>query len=177
MAARYCAVVTKGVATNLQDLPFENLYAHGFVRVAAATPAIRVTDPVFNSAQTVEQVRAAHEDDVSVVVFPELGLVGYTNQDLFHQQSLLDGALDALDRVRAATTEARSVVVVGLPLRVGHQLFNVAAVLHRGRVLGLVPKSYLPNYGEFYEKRQFTSGLGMSGRSVRLLGQAVPFGP
>jgi NAD+ synthase (glutamine-hydrolysing) len=158
------------------DLPFDNLYGHGFVRVAAAVPPVRVADPVFNGAQTVDEIRRAHDDDVAVVVFPELGLVGYSAQDLFHQQALLDGALDALDEVRTASSETRPVVVVGLPLRVGQQLFNVAAVVHRGRVLGVVPKSYLPNYAEFYEKRHFSAARQATVDTVTLFGDQVPFG-
>jgi NAD+ synthase (glutamine-hydrolysing) len=164
------------VAIDPADLPFDNPYAHGFVRVAAVVPRVRVSDAVFNAAQTVAEIRWAHEEGVAVAVFPELGLVGYSNQDLFHQQPLLDAALDGLEAVRAATEGAGPVVVVGLPLRVGSQLFNVAAVVHQGRILGVVPKSYLPNYREFYEKRHFSAARQAAVDSVTLVGQTVPFG-
>ncbi len=156
---------------------FDSLYQHGFARVASAIPVIRVGDVRGNAAGTIELARAADADHVALVVFPELGLVGYSSQDLFHQEAFLDAALEGLEQVRAATAELRSLVVVGLPLRVGHALFNVAAVLHRGTVLGVVPKSYLPNYREFYEKRHFRAARQATVESVDVLGRReVPFG-
>jgi NAD+ synthase (glutamine-hydrolysing) len=157
-------------------LPFDSLYRHGFVRVAAAVPRVRVSDVATNVAGTVELVERAAADAAAVVVLPELGLVGYSSQDLLHQDALVGAALDGLDAVRAATAGLPPLVVVGLPLRVGHQLFNVAAVLHRGEVLGVVPKSYLPNYREFYEKRHFSAARQATVTNVRLLGADVPFG-
>ena len=105
-------------------LPFASCYAHGFARVAAAVPPVRLGDPSANAAATIGLARRAHDEDVALVVFPELGLVGYSNQDLFHQEALIDAAADALEQVRAASGELRPVLVVGLPLRNGHQLFN-----------------------------------------------------
>src|SRR6478735_2396918 len=131
---------------------FDSCYTHGFARVAAATPRIRLADPRFNAEQTVALAEQAASQHVALAVFPELGLVGYSNQDLFHQQPLIEAALESLDHVRTATSALSTLLVVGLPLRIHHQLFNVAAVLHWGNVLGVVPKSYLPNYREFYEK-------------------------
>ena len=161
-------------------LPFDSCYAHGFVRVAAAVPPVHLGDPDANVAATVDLVRRADAEGAALVVFPELGLVGYSNQDLFHQEALLDAAEDALEQVRAGTAELRPLVVVGLPLRIGHQLFNTAAVLHRGRLLGVVPKSYLPNYREFYEKRHFSAARqaisDTVGVGVGVGGAAVPFG-
>jgi NAD+ synthase (glutamine-hydrolysing) len=136
---------------------FGSCYAHGLVRVAAAVPRIRLGDPTANAHETVELARRAHADDAALIVFPELGLVGYSSQDLFHQEALLDAGEAALEQVRVASADLRPLLVVGLPLRLGHQLFNVAAVVHRGRILGVVPKSYLPNYREFYEKRHFSA--------------------
>ncbi|MCB0994914.1 MAG: NAD(+) synthase [Acidimicrobiales bacterium] len=157
-------------------LPFDSLYAHGFARVAVGLPAVTVADPARNADATIDLLRQAHDRNAAIAVFPELGLSGYTNQDLFHQQALTDAALDALAAVAEATLELRPVTVVGLPLWVGHQLFNTAAVLHRGRVLGVVPKSYLPNYREFYEKRHFSAARQAAVDTVRVLGEDVPFG-
>ncbi|MDQ1429412.1 MAG: hypothetical protein QOF40_14 [Actinomycetota bacterium] len=155
---------------------FDSIYSHGFVRVAAAVPPVRLGDAEFNRAATADLVRRADAEQTALVVFPELGLVGYSNQDLFHQDVLSDAALAALDRLRTDTEGFMPILVVGLPLRVGHQLFNVAAVLHRGRVLGVVPKSYLPNYREFYEKRHFSAARQAGIETCTLFGESVPFG-
>jgi NAD+ synthase (glutamine-hydrolysing) len=158
-------------------VPFDSIYRHGFIRVASAVPVIRVGDVGGNAARTIELAQRAHEDHAAVVVFPELGLVGYSGQDLFHQDALLDAAVSGVEMVRTATAEIRPVVVVGAPLRVGHALFNVAFVLHRGKVLGVVPKSYLPNYREFYEKRHFSAARQATSEVIDVLGQRdVPFG-
>lgn len=156
--------------------PFDSPYAHGFARVAAAVPAVALGQPAANAAATIELLHQAHDEDVAVVVFPELGLVGYSLGDLLHQDVVLRGALDALEAVRVASVGLTPLAVVGLPLRVGSQLFNVAAVLHGGHVVGVVPKSYLPNYGEFHEHRHFTAARQATCDSVRLGGATVPFG-
>jgi NAD+ synthase (glutamine-hydrolysing) len=158
------------------DLPFDSPYRHDLVRVAAAVPLVRLGDPQVDAEHTIELARRAHDDDAAVLVFPELGLVGYSNQDLFHQDALLRAARDALREVRDASVDLRPVLLVGLPLRVGHQLFNVAAVVHRGQVLGVVPKSYLPNYREFYEKRHFSAARQAITDHADLFGESVPFG-
>ncbi len=155
---------------------FRSPYRHGFARLAAGVPTMAVTDVDGNTAATVDLVRRAHEEHVALLVLPELGLTGYSAQDLFHQQPLLDAALDGLDRVRAATADLLPVTVIGIPLRVGHQLFNTAMVLHRGRVLGVVPKTYLPNYREFYEQRHFSAARDAVVDRVELCGSSVPFG-
>jgi NAD+ synthase (glutamine-hydrolysing) len=155
---------------------FFNLYSHGFARVAVATPRCRVADPAFNAAQTIALARQAQQQGAVVAAFPELGLSAYTCDDLFHQAALLDACEDALGLVVAASAEMQVALIVGLPLRIDHQLFNVAAVVARGRILGLVPKSYLPNYGEFYEARQFSPACNAVSSQVKLLGQDVPFG-
>ena len=155
---------------------FFNLYSHGFARVAVATPRIRVADPAFNAAQTIALAKQAHEQGAVLAAFPELGLSAYTCDDLFHQAALLDACVDALGMVVAASAKLNVALIVGLPLRVDHQLFNCAAVVAGGKLLGLVPKSYLPNYGEFYEARQFSAGDSAVSSQVTLLGQQVPFG-
>lgn len=155
---------------------FDNLYSHDFARLAVGVPLCRVADPAFNAEQTIALLRQAAGEGAAVVAFPELGLSAYSCDDLFHQRALLDGCEAALAAVLAATVDLPIVAIVGLPLRVEQRLFNCAVVLLRGRILGVVPKTYLPNYGEFYEARQFASGEEATVDSVVLLGQQVSFG-
>ena len=156
---------------------FFNLYSHNFVRVAVAIPEIRVADPAFNVAATIDLMDRAARAGALLVTFPELGLSAYSCDDLFHQHSLLDGCLEALAKVLEASVKIPVIAVVGLPLQVDSLLFNCGAVIYRGRLLGLAPKSYLPNYREFYELRQFTPGDVAIRRSIDLLGQRdIPFG-
>jgi NAD+ synthase (glutamine-hydrolysing) len=155
---------------------FDNLYTHGFARMAIAVPRVRVADPLFNAQQTVAMMEAAHARGAALVLFPELGLSAYTCDDLFHQKALLDACEEALAEVVAASRRLPIVAVVGLPLRVDHRLFNCAAVVHDGHVLGVVPKTFLPNYSEFYEARQFASGDSAVSTEMSLLGRTVPFG-
>ncbi len=156
--------------------PFFNLYSHGFARVAVGVPECRVADPAFNAAQTIALAQQAAQGGAVLVAFPELGLSAYTCDDLFHQKALLDACEAALDQVVRATAELDIAVVVGAPLRVAHQLYNCAVVAGGGRILGVVPKSYLPNYGEFYEARQFSAADCAVATEIRLLEQTVPFG-
>lgn len=128
----------------------------GFTKVAAATPRLRVADVMFNTAEIIRLYNEAADKNVDVLVFPELALTGYTASDLFFQKVLLDEALLGLDKIREATLSSDMLVFVGLPFRWDCKLYNTAAVLYRGRVLGLVAKKNLPNYGEFYERRWFT---------------------
>jgi NAD+ synthase (glutamine-hydrolysing) len=156
---------------------FFNLYSHHFARVAVAIPRCRVADPAFNVAETLELARQAAAEGAVLVAFPELGLSAYTCDDLFHQGALLDACKEALAAVAEASATLPVAMVVGLPLRVNHMLFNCAAVVAGGRVLGVVPKSYLPNYGEFYEARQFSAAECAPVTEIELLGDTVPFGP
>jgi NAD+ synthase (glutamine-hydrolysing) len=156
---------------------FFNLYSHGFVRVAVGVPECRIGDPAFNAAQTVALAEQAADQGAALVAFPELGLSAYTCDDLFHQSALLDACTAALATVVEASERLRIAMVVGLPLRVDHLLFNCAAVVAGGRIRGVVPKSYLPNYGEFYEARQFSPADCAAADEIELLGQKVPFGP
>ena len=156
---------------------FFNLYNHDFARVAVGIPRLRVADPIFNAARTVELMEQATARHAILALFPELGLSAYTCDDLFHQRALLDGVQAGLRSVVEASERLPIVAVVGLPLQVQHVLFNCAAVVSRGRVLGVVPKTYLPNYREFYEARYFSSGdAAKATASIELLGQTVPFG-
>jgi NAD+ synthase (glutamine-hydrolysing) len=156
---------------------FFNLYRHNFVRVAVAVPEVRVADPAFNAAQSIELLRDAAARDVALVVFPELGLSAYSCDDLFQQQALQDGVLRAIADIRSASKHLDPVAIVGAPLVVDGQLYNCALVVHRGRVLGVVPKTYLPNYREFYEQRQFVSGRTALRSAIAIGDQSeIPFG-
>ena len=147
----------------------------GFVKIAAATPDLRVADCAYNASEIVKQAKQAAAKGAHLVVFPELCLTGYTCGDLFLQRTLLDGALAALDTVRRETAELNAAVVVGLPLVQQGKLFNVAAVLCGGKIEGVVPKQFIPNYSEFYEARHFISGAGVPFQTISLLGQDTLF--
>ena len=155
---------------------FFNLYRHGFVRVALATPALRVGDPAFNTRGTAELMHLAARDKAVLVVFPELGLSSYTCEDLFHQRALIAGTEAALARLMRDTRALPLAALVGLPVQVDGLLYNCAALICRGRLVGVAPKTYLPNYREFYELRQFTPGETCTRREVTLAGQTAPFG-
>jgi NAD+ synthase (glutamine-hydrolysing) len=155
---------------------FFSIYAHGFIRVAVCVPYVRVADPSYNLERTLDLARRASEMHAAVALFPELGLSAYSNEDLFHQDALLDATRDAIARLLEASRSLTPLLLVGAPLRFEGKLFNCALVIYRGRVLGITPKTYLPNYREFYEKRQFTSGRDAVSREVRFLGERVPFG-
>jgi NAD+ synthase (glutamine-hydrolysing) len=155
---------------------FRSLYRHGFLRVAAATLRTAIGDPPANARAVLAMARECAEEGVGLVVYPELTLTGYSIEDILLQDTLLDTAEAALGEVVAASADLLPVLVVGLPVRHRHRIYNVAAVVHRGRVLGAAPKSYLPTYREFYERRQVAPGDDVHG-TLRLLGDDVPFGP
>ncbi len=119
--------------------------------------SLRVADPVFNVEQTLELAHRASEFKASIALFPELGLSSYMTDDFFHQQALLDAVINGIAQIVEASRELTAILLIGAPLRFEGKLFNCAVVIYRGRVLGIVPKTYMPNYREFYEKRQFTS--------------------
>ena len=149
---------------------------NGFVRVAAAIPELRVADCIYNVARMTELVRKGEEEKVQVICFPELSLTGYTCADLFQQQQLLSDAQKALNELQLLTFATTSVIIVGVPVRVQSHLFNTAVVLQGGHVLGVVPKTHLPNNNEFYEKRWFTSGALADSQTITISGEEVPFG-
>ena len=155
---------------------FYDLYRHGFVRVAVATPAVRVGDPAFNAEATGALMREAARKRAIVCVFPELGLSAYSCEDLFHQQALLEGVERALALLLERTRSLPLAAFVGLPVLLDGLLYNCAALICRGRLLGVAPKTYLPNYREFYELRQFTRGDIAICDEVVLAGQKAPFG-
>ncbi|HOP39751.1 MAG TPA: NAD(+) synthase, partial [Geobacteraceae bacterium] len=160
-----------------QQHEFVNLYNHNFVRTAVVLPKIKVADPGHNSKETIALLRQASENNALLAVFPELGLSAYTCDDLFHQQTLLDGCLAGLDKILEASQALSIIGIVGLPLRIDGLLFNCAVVFYQGRVLGVVPKTYLPNYREFYEMRQFSPADHSLRERIELLNQRdVPFG-
>ena len=148
---------------------------YGFIKAAAATPEIRVADCSYNAGQTVKLMREASEKGVKLLVFPELCITGYTCSDLFLQRRLLDGALTALRTVMEASRKLSLLTVAGLPLTVEDKLYNCAAVIFQGEILGVVPKTNLPNYNEFYEKRHFVPAPAEN-TVCRLFGKEVPFG-
>jgi NAD+ synthase (glutamine-hydrolysing) len=149
----------------------------GLLRVAAATPLVRVADCAFNVEHILSLLRRAESEHANVVVFPELAITGYTCADLFHQPVLQRGAVDALEHLaRESSSLFSGLAVVGLPLAVDDMVFNCACVLHRGKVLGIVPKSFLPNYKEFYEARWFAPAIKANCREIGVAGQTVPFG-
>lgn len=147
---------------------------HGFLRVAAASPDLRVADPAFNADRTAELLRTAADRGVDLVVFPECGLTGYTCGDLFHHKRLLAAAEDALAKLLSVPFPG--VAVVGLPVLLDEMLFNAAAVIRGGQLLGVVPKTHLPNYKEFYDARYFAPAANAVSQAVRLAGQAAAFG-
>jgi len=159
------------------NLPFHNIYRHGFARAAVCIPRVAPAEPRANLEHTLELARRASDAHAAVALFPELGLSGYSNEDLFFQDALLDAALEAAAELTDASRDLFPVLLVGLPVRFEGCLFNCALVIHRGRLLGVVPKSYLPNYREFYEKRQFNRAARATVREIPLLGTTVPFGP
>jgi NAD+ synthase (glutamine-hydrolysing) len=157
-------------------MDFYSAYRQGFVRVAACTHHTTIADPVANAESVLRVARACHDDSVALAVFPELTLSGYSIEDILLQDALLDAVEDVLLDVVVASAELMPVLVIGAPLRYQHRIYNTAVVIHRGRVLGVVPKSYLPTYREFYERRQMAAGDIVHG-AIRMGEVDVPFGP
>ena len=157
-------------------MQFASLYAHGFARVAACTADVYIADPGRNAASVIDVSRRLSETGVAVAVFPELTLTGYALDDLFGQDVVLDAVHEGLAAVVEASADLLPVIIVGAPLRHQARLFNTAVVIHRGRILGVVPKVHLPNYREFYERRQFASGAGITNLEITVAGQRAPFG-
>lgn len=149
---------------------------YGFVRAAAAVPRLKVADCGFNAAEIIEMIKEAESGGAQIVVFPELSLTAYSCGDLFQQELLLAGALDGMRKVLESTAQLDIAAIVGLPLRLDNQLFNCAAVIQNGEILGIVPKTFIPGYKEFYEERWFTSGKNAVTALAELFGQQIPFG-
>jgi NAD+ synthase (glutamine-hydrolysing) len=155
---------------------FRSIYQHGFVRVASCTGRIAIADPPANAQVVLRLARECADEGVGLAVFPELNLTGYSIEDLFHQDAVLDGVETAIATIVGESAGLLPVLVFGAPLRHRNRIYNCAIVVHRGRVLGVVPKSYLPTYREFYELRQLAPGDDQRGE-IRLNGEDLPFGP
>jgi NAD+ synthase (glutamine-hydrolysing) len=155
---------------------FFSPYRHDFTRIAACVPRIEVADPGFNVDRTLELLRQGHDERIALMVFPELGLSAYAIDDLLHQDALLDAVENGLARLAAESAGLFPAFAVGAPLRAGGRLYNAAVVIHDGRILGVVPKAYLPNYREYYERRHFAPGAEIRAREIDVAGFRVPFG-
>ncbi|HEY4422538.1 MAG TPA: NAD(+) synthase [Pseudonocardia sp.] len=170
--------LTRKVVSTRMD--FHSAYRHGFLRVAACTIKTSIAVPAANAEAVLRVARECHDDGVGVAVFPELALSGYSIEDILMQETLLDSVEEALLDVVTGSADLLPVLVVGAPLRFRHRVYNTAVVIHRGRVLGVAPKSYLPTYREFYERRQLAPGDDLS-TTIRIggpdAGVDVPFGP
>ena len=157
-------------------MDFYSAYRHGFARVAACTHHTALADPAANAELVLRIARDCHDDSVALAVFPELTMSGYSIEDIVMQDALLEAVHEGLLEVMAGSVDLMPVLVVGAPLRYRNRIYNTAVVIHRGRVLGVAPKSYLPTYREFYEKRQIAAGDEERGE-IRLGDSEVPFGP
>lgn len=157
-------------------MDFYSAYRHGFARVAACTHHTALADPAANAELVLRIARDCHDDSVALAVFPELTMSGYSIEDIVMQDALLEAVHEGLLEVMAGSVDLMPVLVVGAPLRYRNRIYNTAVVIHRGRVLGVAPKSYLPTYREFYEKRQIAAGDEERGE-IRLGDSDVPFGP
>jgi len=151
------------------------LSKYGYVRVGAACPQIRIADPAFNIARIIEFLEKNKDLDLQVITFPELSVTGYTCADLFHQTGLLSEAEKQLGVLIEKTSEMDVLITVGMPIRSVNQLFNCAVVIHKGKILGVVPKTFIPNYSEFYEYRWFAPAAKRISKNIRLCGQEAPF--
>ncbi|KRF15515.1 NAD synthetase [Nocardioides sp. Soil797] len=158
-------------------MDFYSAYAHGFARVAACTIPVAIADPAANAAAVLAEARACHDEGVAVAVFPELCLTGYSIDDLFLQDTLLEATLAAVDKIVEASADLLPVLVVGAPILHGTRVLNCAVVIHRGSILGVAPKSYLPTYREFYERRWFAPGDDRRDEWITIGGDEVPLGP
>jgi len=157
--------------------PFYSIHTHGLLRVAVAAPSVRVADPAFNVARTIEMARDANACGASLVLFPELGISSYAIDDLLHQRSLLDATQTAIAQLLEASEHLFPVICVGAPLVHNGRLYNCALAIRKGEILAVWPKTYLPNYREYYERRYFSSGAFVTGESIIVAGRQAPFGP
>ena len=152
------------------------LKEQGFVRVGAVVPKLKVADTEFNCNEIIKQIEVASNNKIQIVVFPELCVTGYTCQDLFEQDTLLEEAENALNKILDYTNNLDIICIIGMPIKAENQLFNTAVVIQKGKILGIVPKTFIPNYGEFYEKRWFASSKNANKKEIEILDQKVPFG-
>ena len=158
------------------SLPYESVYRHGFARIAACTIPVAIADPAANADAVLAQARECDAEAVAVAVFPELCLTGYAIDDLVMQDAVLDDVVRAVERIAEESAELFPILVVGAPLRHGNRLYNCAVVIHRGEIIGVAPKSYLPTYREFYERRWYAPGGPWSGETIRIGVHETVFG-
>ncbi len=158
-------------------LPFESSYRHGFARIAACTVPVSIADPATNAESVLAEARRCHDDGVAVALFPELGLSGYSIEDLVLQDPVLDAVERAVEHLVEASVDLLPMLVVGAPLRHRSRLYNCAVVIHRGELLGVAPKSAVPTYREFYERRWYAPGDDQAGQDIRVGSLYAPFGP
>src|ERR1700757_3703547 len=155
---------------------FFSPYSHEFVRVSACVPQVAVAHPQQNGDNTLALLAVADKARTALMMFPEVGLSAYSIDDLLFQDAVLDEVECQIGRLMSASSDLFPIFVVGAPLRHRGRLYNCGVVVHRGQMLGIVPKVYLPNYREFYERRHFTSGENVAGGSITVAGHEVPFG-
>ena len=152
------------------------LKKYGYVRVGAITPNLKVGNVSFNVKEIIKLIKEANNKGVQIVTLPELSLTGYTCNDLFHQDVLLDESLKGLELILKETSKLNIIAIIGMPISLDNQLFNVGVVINKGKILGMIPKTYIPNYSEFYEKRWFASSTNAISETVNILNEEVPFG-
>lgn len=148
----------------------------GYVRVGALIPELKVGNTIFNTKTIIENIKIMEKEGVNIVVTPELSITGYTCADLFFQDVLLNDALKGLKKIIEETKDSKIISIIGIPLKCDNQLFNVAVVINKGKILGIVPKTYIPNYNEFYEKRWFKTSHSLISKTIKLFGHEVPIG-
>ena len=149
---------------------------YGFVRVASCVPELRVADVTFNVDEIIRNIKEADTKEVAVIVFPELSITGYTCSDLFFQEELLTSSKEGVRRILEETKDLGIISIIGAPVSIRNQLFNCGMVISKGHILGIVPKTYIPNYNEFYEKRWFATSLDLMDTEIKYLEEVVPIG-
>ena len=151
------------------------LKEYGYLRIGAIVPKIKVANVIYNCEEIVKQIKLAGKENVSIVTTPELSITGYTCADLFHQDILIEESINGLKYILEQTKKLDIISILGMPLKHENQLFNVAVVINKGKILGIVPKTYRPNYNEFYEKRWFSTSLNIKNNKISLFGEIIPF--
>lgn len=148
---------------------------NGFIRVGAIVPKLKIGNTVFNSKEIVEQIIKANELNIEIVTTPELSITGYTASDMFLNDTLIEESISSLKYIIDSTKELDIISIIGVPIRYQNQLFNTAVVINKGEILGIIPKTYIPNYNEFYEKRWFSSSIDLTNKKIKLFGKEIPF--
>ena len=149
---------------------------YGFIRVGAIVNHLALANPIENAKEIISMIKEAKKQEIGIVTTPELSLTGYTCQDLFLQDCLIDEAYKALKTILKETEKINIISILGMPIRVDNQMFNCGVVISKGKILGIVPKTYVPNYSEFYEKRWFQSSSNLISNEINILDQIVPIG-